>query len=127
MAMAVRLFAQSPPLGGTSGTAKESSLVPACGVPSGAARSIPIPQEVKPLAGTMSERLAESEWIRGYREGYELGLWTGVHDARALLSPDAKVPGQNSSTRMTPYRHGYRSGYTDGYRKGYALWPGGIW
>ena len=66
-----------------------------------------------------SERFAQSEWVRGYRDGHHYGYWAGVHDGRALLPPAERPPGYNTRTRNTPYRQGYLVGYAAGYHKGY--------
>jgi hypothetical protein len=67
--------------------------------------------------GAGIDRVAEVEWIRGYRDGYELGYGAGVQDARSVLPPGSRVPGYNAHTKMTPYRKGYFAGYAEGYRQ----------
>lgn len=69
-----------------------------------------------------SERFAEAERTRGYRDGYELGFWTGVQDVRAGLPPVTRPPGFDIRIRTTPYRHGYLAGYGRGYREAF-LYP----
>lgn len=68
------------------------------------------------------DRTAEAEWIRGYRDGYEFGLWAGVQDARAVFPPATRPPGYNTHTKHTPYRAGYFAGYSSGYE--WAFWHG---
>lgn len=67
-----------------------------------------------------SDRIAESDWIRGYKEGYRLGVLNGIQDVRALLPPAIRPPGYGTRVFNTPYRQGYLSGYTDGYLRAFS-------
>jgi hypothetical protein len=82
--------------------------------PTEAPSRAPIP--LQHVRGILSDRIAESEWTRGCREGYELGLWVGVHDAKSFLPPNERPPGQNNRARLTRYRQGYLARYSAGCR-----------
>jgi hypothetical protein len=86
---------------------------------------------LQPLAdsgGQAIDRIAEADWIRGYRDGYQLGLWTGIQDVRAMLPPVIRPPGYGTHGLNTAYRQGYFTGYADGYRRAFAYpWPLRSW
>jgi hypothetical protein len=78
------------------------------------------PQRLAYSGNRAIDRIAEADWIRGYRDGYQLGLWTGIQDVRALLPPVIRPPGYGTHARITPYRQGYLSGHTDGYLRAFS-------